>query len=601
MDVEELIQHLRQCQIDCSVDSASDEEYVLSVQNRERFGGNEGQIVYQRKGKTVKLCASFDISSVWNSSWLNFTGMDVEECTVKVTEGKRVKVKFTIGLDSDLRKCITELSKVCEQVARRLVSAGQQNTDAFTEAVSAPPVRSEQRFITTRNESEKATFLVEGTSQDLENFKKSIPTQLAAYFLWTIEPGVTFTAKRWYLVPMSTTKTAALDWAMSLYAQGLAFAVFPCKYLIYHEPVHDFRFIPAPRHSRDFALVSGVEQQQYSCNVAKEMTLFISEWDCPCPSLLGKEGIMSKVSPSDRLQIDSFETGNLSECQVIGKGGFGNILLNALHISGQRVPVAMKVIKSEKIVKSSNIDALINEYHLMRSCNHPNVTRVFGYTLYFDMLVIVMEYCSNKTLYKFLFDRKLDMTEKTKLLLQIARGVVFLHAKNFCHLDLKPHNILIDSEGNAKLSDFGLSKMVAQNHKAPVKSGYTLLYSAPEQIDGLEPGLEADMWAFGNIVYFVCFQKGPIDYVKSPGDNVHSFATKKIVLTELKEKRRKPLIPDFLEGSQIPHEFEVQYPLLVHLMRRCWVLDPNLRITAKKAEKLLLKVYNLLLSQGQSR
>ena len=73
--------------------------------------------------------------------------------------------------------------------------------------------------------------------------------------------------------------------------------------------------------------------------------------------------------------------------------------------------------------------------------------------------------------------------------------------------------------------------------------------------------------------------------MKEPTDNVHSFATKKLILSQINENRRKPLIP---------LEFEQENPKLAYLMRNCWVLDGSLRLKAAKLHRTLAKLYQTL-------
>ena len=598
MDVEELVRALQGLNISTRVLTVSDTRCVLSIDNGDTFSGFDGQISYTQKGSLAKLCAKFQVVSISDSQLALLQLVKTELFRVRAShKGSETSVKIisVVNPQSNLVEEVSELCAFSTRVLTELVQPATCNTLDFSEVLRLNTSEHSPRYVGTGDSARPSTAVVEGSQADYAAFQQENPPILQPYFDWQLQPGVPFPGVQWLYCPEDQGRPGSLDWAMSLFDAGIQFVSFPCKYLYFFSPANEFRLIPAPLHTSAFALTSGFQRDPYFCKTAKEMAIYATESQNPSLVPVADVQILSQIFPTDLLSIAMFEK-SLSNCETIGKGGFGNILLNELRRkNGEKVPVAMKVIKAEKLGKASNIDALILEYKIMRACNHRSIVSVYGYTLFQDTLVIVMEYCAQKTLYKYVLEHKMTMQEKIKLLMQIADGIVFLNTKSICHLDLKPQNILIDAEGAAKLADFGLSKAL-KGKKLPGKTGYTLLYSAPEQIEGLEPGLEADIWAFGNLMYFVCFQKGPIDYVKNPTDNVHSFATKKLVLSEVKEKARKPLIPDTSEAFPIPHDFEVRHPKLVHLMRNCWVLDPNLRIKpiklVKSLEKLLTSIHS---------
>jgi len=592
MDVATVHTALKTCGFRCSVISVTSHSIKLQILNEEDFYGLKGSVSCGHKGKYYKLCASFLIPS-WTD---DHPPISIPNCTLKVVrKPEETYLKFIASSNADQSLDLT-LSFLHEGIRTALTvlphihSCG--NTLQFTEALSLRTPDSSQQYTRTCHSVVLPTVVIEGNEQDLEVFRAAIAEDLRSFVLWEALSGSKLQGRQWYLCGSESGLPNAQDWLMSLYDKGICFKQTPCQYIYYYSPANDFRLLPGPLHCEVFALVPTPPRDDYLCQVARELALSAAEHQNSCIISLSDPEVLSRISAADRLPIECFTEQDLTKCEIIGKGGFGNILLNTLidRRTRESVKVAMKVIKPEKLGKLSNLEALIQEYRILRSCNHPDIIKVFGYTLYQSTLVIVMEYCSKKTLYKYILENSLTVAEKLALLVQVANGLTYLHAKNICHLDLKPQNILVDNNNTAKLSDFGLSKTTVGDKKTG-KSGYTLLYSAPEQIDGQDPGLESDIWAYGNIMYFVMFEKGPVDYMKAPTDNVHSFATKKLILTELKENRRKPLIPV---------SFEQSHPNLICLMRNCWVLESVQRLKAFKLLRSLTKLHQSLLKSSSS-
>lgn len=587
MDVMAVHTALQTCGFRCSVTSVTSQRIKLHILNEEDFSNLKGCISCVLKGKHYKLCASFLIPFWTDEQPL----LSLSNCTLKVVrKTEETYLKFIVSSDADQPLDITlsylhEGIKTALTVLPHMHSCG--NTLQFTEALSLKTPESSQQYTRTCHSVVLPTVVIEGSEQDLEVFRGTVAEALQGFFLWETASGSKLQGRQWYLCGSESGLPNAQDWLMSLYDNGICFRQVPCQYIYYYSPANDFRLLPGPLHFDLFALVPAIPRDDYFCQVARELALSAAAHQNSCIISLSDPEILSRISVADRLPMECFTEQDLTKCEVIGKGGFGNILLNTLtdRRTGESVKVALKVIKPEKLGKLSNLEALIQEYRILRSCNHPDIIKVFGYTLYQSTLVIVMEYCSKKTLFKYILENRLTVAEKTALLVQIANGLTYLHAKGICHLDLKPQNILVDGNNTAKLSDFGLSKTTVGDKKTG-KSGYTLLYSAPEQIDGQDPGLESDIWAYGNIMYFALFEKGPIDYMKAPTDNVHSFATKKLILTELKENKRKPLVPP---------SFEQSFPNLICLMRNCWVLESAHRLKASKLLRSLTKLHQSLL------
>ncbi|MDR0750483.1 MAG: serine/threonine protein kinase [Tannerellaceae bacterium] len=176
----------------------------------------------------------------------------------------------------------------------------------------------------------------------------------------------------------------------------------------------------------------------------------------------------------------------------LGRGGMGQVWLGEQLSWGQAVAVKQSLSSDPRM-----LNALEKEADLWLEAGlHPYITTCY-YTRRLDnQTVIVLEYAKQGSLQQWINNGQLyegePLYNMMRFGLQAAWGLTCAHKINLSHLDVKPDNILID-EGNAKISDFGLSKAKGINNAL---SGYTLKYAAPEQINGMPAGNKTDVYCW---------------------------------------------------------------------------------------------------------
>ncbi|XP_017247327.1 cysteine-rich receptor-like protein kinase 10 isoform X2 [Daucus carota subsp. sativus] len=164
-----------------------------------------------------------------------------------------------------------------------------------------------------------------------------------------------------------------------------------------------------------------------------------------------------------RFELDNIKaaTNNFSPDNKIGVGGFGDVFKGVLADGKE---IAVKRLSKSSCQGSREFQ---NEVVLVAKLQHKNLVRVLGFCLQEDEKILVYEYIPDKSLDNILFDperqRQLDWATRYKIIVGIARGLVYLHVDSrlrIIHRDLKASNILLDENLNAKVSDFGMARIL---------------------------------------------------------------------------------------------------------------------------------------------
>eukprot|EP00252_Welwitschia_mirabilis_P025420 TRINITY_DN791_c0_g1_i1.p1 TRINITY_DN791_c0_g1~~TRINITY_DN791_c0_g1_i1.p1 ORF type:complete len:439 (+),score=35.37 TRINITY_DN791_c0_g1_i1:508-1824(+) len=188
--------------------------------------------------------------------------------------------------------------------------------------------------------------------------------------------------------------------------------------------------------------------------------------------------------------------------EVVGKGTFAKVYHAKNTKTGESV--AIKAMDKEKILKVGMIDQIKREISIMRLVRHPNIVQLHEVMASKSKIYFVMEYVKRGELFFKVSKGKLTENEARKYFQQLISAVDFCHSRGVYHRDLKPENLLIDNEGNLKISDFGLSALREQLHKDGLlhTTCGTPAYVAPEVITrkGYD-GSKADIWSCGVILF----------------------------------------------------------------------------------------------------
>jgi len=198
--------------------------------------------------------------------------------------------------------------------------------------------------------------------------------------------------------------------------------------------------------------------------------------------------------------------GNYQVLEKIGEGGMGTVL-KAQHMRMERF-VAIKVLRTHSTEEEGAINRFQQEVKAAAKLSNPNIVTAYDADEVNGLHFLIMEYVDGKSLAELLIHAKngLPLDDVTNYMLQSARGLAYAHAQKLVHRDVKPSNILLDTEGVIKVLDFGLATVVEKRNtmarKRQVTSADTLLgtfdYMAPEQAeDASGVDYRADIYSLG--------------------------------------------------------------------------------------------------------
>ena len=204
------------------------------------------------------------------------------------------------------------------------------------------------------------------------------------------------------------------------------------------------------------------------------------------------------IGATYQLSLNDGKTLYLKKIQLIARGGFGHVYLCKDENTGQKV--AMKSIKCSGSTLEER-KKLQQEIEICKTLNHEHIVNYYGSQHNDVSIEIFMEYMEGKSIWN-LVSRNGALSEKRagRFCRQILEGLVYLHnVKNIIHRDIKGANVLLDTNGNCKLADFGGSKILETIKSTSSCYSFkgTIFWMSPEVIKGEKYGRKADIWSFG--------------------------------------------------------------------------------------------------------
>ena len=275
-------------------------------------------------------------------------------------------------------------------------------------------------------------------------------------------------------------------------------------------------------------------------------------WSVPAAAADPQLSIPGQVS----LEAGAVLAGRYEIVKMLGEGGMGAVY-QAKDIELDR-PVALKLIRPELATHPEILKRFKQELILARKVTHPNVVRIFDLATSGTLKFITMEFVEGQDLKSLIVEgHKFSAEETIDISVQICKALKAAHDAGVVHRDLKPQNIMLDPEGQAKVMDFGVARsMDTTGFTGTGQLIGTPDYMSPEQAKGEPVDARSDLFSFGIILYEMLIGETPY----------HSEST----LGTLLKRTQERAVPPIKRDSGIPR-------YLNDVVVRCLEIETELR------------------------
>ncbi|MEM1182898.1 MAG: serine/threonine-protein kinase [Acidobacteriota bacterium] len=212
--------------------------------------------------------------------------------------------------------------------------------------------------------------------------------------------------------------------------------------------------------------------------------------------------------------------------KVLGRGGMGTVFLAERVEEGLSRQVAVKVLH-ERYGLSVARQRFLAERRILANLRHPRIARMYDAGSTADgRPYLVMERVDGLPIDRYCAESQLSILERIQLFCHVCDAVAFAHRRLVVHRDLKPSNILVTRDGEPRLLDFGIAKILEGGDFGADESFYTRSnerpmtpsYASPEQIHGLPITTATDVFALGTLLYQLLCGRLPFQYPASTPD-----------------------------------------------------------------------------------
>lgn len=202
--------------------------------------------------------------------------------------------------------------------------------------------------------------------------------------------------------------------------------------------------------------------------------------------------------------------GNYKILEKLGAGGQGTVYKAVDSKLGRTVVI--KVLPEELTTKQANLKRFEREARLASALDHPNICTIFDLNVIDDVHFIAMQYVPGRNVRQLVNGRALDLLSALSITLQVADALAAAHSQGIIHRDIKAGNVMVNNQGQAKVLDFGLAKLLDEDaartsgihHTELTEVGVpygTATYAAPEQARGDRVDSRADIFSTGVLLY----------------------------------------------------------------------------------------------------
>lgn len=250
-----------------------------------------------------------------------------------------------------------------------------------------------------------------------------------------------------------------------------------------------------------------------------------------CPACLLKRGLETNTGVASAAEATAWVPPQVEELaerfpeleltRLLGRGGMGAVYLARHRHLGREV--ALKILPPEISHDPAFTRRFAQEAQAMARLNHPNIVTIYDFGQRAGLYFFAMEYIDGLSLRQLLDGGRVSAKEALAIVPQICAALQYAHDRGIVHRDIKPENILLNRDGQVKIADFGLAKLMGHtaDDTGPERVVGTPQYMAPEQTSHPETvDHRADIYALGVVFYQMLTGELPVGRFAAPSQKV---------------------------------------------------------------------------------
>jgi len=194
--------------------------------------------------------------------------------------------------------------------------------------------------------------------------------------------------------------------------------------------------------------------------------------------------------------------------EPIGEGGMGSVYRAERVDGGFRQEAAVKRMRLG-LDQRRYLQRFESERQILAGLQHPHIGRLLdgGYT-HDGTPYLALEYIRGQTIAAYCDEQRLDLAQRLRLFLSVCSAVAYAHRQLIVHRDIKPSNVMVDMDGQVKLLDFGVAKLIKSDALADARqtanTPLTPAYASPEQLRGMPANTQTDVYGLGLLLFQLC-------------------------------------------------------------------------------------------------